>query len=277
MKQATAFAPGNVSCVFKIVTDPAPEKMHSLGMGFTVREGVTVSVRPDSATNVAFNGRPIDFPAVQTVAESLTDQPVRVTLDTPLPLGCGFGLSGASSLATAYAVDALLGLGRSPRDLAMAAHVAEVRCLSGLGDVCAQFHGGWLVKLREGDPLAAVRTSVPEQPIFYRYFGPIDTRSVIGSAEQKQRINAAADTALAALAILIDAREAAAESYIEASKAFAIASGLLTDPRVRHTIEQVEAAGGHASMVMLGHAVFSTAPFDGATETQMSIRAAEVL
>ena len=277
MEQAQAFAPGNISCVFKIVADADPAKMHSLGMGFTIAEGVRACVRADSATGVAFNGRPVEFPAVQRVVEALSPEPMRVAIESPLPLGCGFGLSGASSLAAAYALDALLGLGRSRYDLAMAAHVAEVRSLSGLGDVCAQHHGGWLVKLREGDPLAAVPTPVPEQPIFYRYFGPIDTRSVIGSPEQKQRINAAADTALAALAKLVEAGEAAADRYIDVSKAFATDSGLLTDRRVRQAIEQVEAAGGHASMIMLGHAVFCTAPFEGATETRMSTRAAEVL
>ena len=36
MAQARAFAPGNISCVFKIVADPDPARMHSLGMGFTL-------------------------------------------------------------------------------------------------------------------------------------------------------------------------------------------------------------------------------------------------
>ena len=46
MEQVSAYAPGNVSCVFKVVPHADPAKMHSLGMGFTVREGVTATVRP---------------------------------------------------------------------------------------------------------------------------------------------------------------------------------------------------------------------------------------
>jgi pantoate kinase len=246
-------------------------------MGFTIREGVTATVAAGERTAVSFNGRGVAFPAVEVVVAALAERPVGVALASPLPLGCGFGLSGASSLATAYALDALLGLGRSRRELAMTAHVAEVESLSGLGDVCAQFHGGWLLKLREGDPLAAEPVPVTEQPIYYRHFGPIDTKSVIGSPEQKARINAAADTALAALARLLEVREEQVEPYIEASKAFAIASGLLADPRVQEAIAEVEATGGRASMIMLGHAVFSTKPFEGAVETRLSREAARAI
>ncbi len=44
MEQAMAFAPGNISCVFKIIPHEHPTKMHSLGMGFTVKEGAVVTV-----------------------------------------------------------------------------------------------------------------------------------------------------------------------------------------------------------------------------------------
>ncbi len=45
-------------------------------------------------------------------------QPLAVEIETPLPLSSGFGLSGASSLAAAYAANALLDLGLSERALA---------------------------------------------------------------------------------------------------------------------------------------------------------------
>ena len=41
---ARAFAPGNISCVFKVIPHPDATRMHSLGMGFTVTEGVEVIV-----------------------------------------------------------------------------------------------------------------------------------------------------------------------------------------------------------------------------------------
>ena len=265
----TAFAPGNVSGVFRIVRDEDPRRMHSLGMGFTVSHGVTASVGDAPATEIAFNGEVFDFATVRHVVEALTSRPVRVALESPLPLSGGFGLSGASALAAAYALDAQFELGLDERALGMIAHVAEVENLTGLGDVCGQFHGGCLAKLTPGDPLAAVPLPVAEQAVFYRYFGPIVTSEIIGDPEHAARINAAADAALSDLDRLAGRGIAAFGAYVAVAKRFAVASGLLRHAEVRRIISEVEAAGGAASMIMLGNAVFSNMAFEGASKTRL--------
>ena len=271
MTQAKAFAPGNLSCVFKIIPHPEATKMHSLGMGFTITEGVVVTVSAHSRqTAVEFNSSEIDFPTVVSVVHKLTSQPMKVVIDSPLPLGCGFGLSGAASLATTYALNALLQLGKSEEELAMIAHVAEVENRTGLGDVCAQYHGGCLVKLKRGYPLAAERLPIPAQPIYYRYFSSIQTKTILESAERRERINRAADETLLALEKLTKADFVDFNACIRLSKQFSLSSGLLEDTRVQETIREIEEAGGVASMIMLGNAVFSTHPFEGATETKLS-------
>ena len=271
MENAKAFAPGNLSCVFKIIPHPEATKMHSLGMGFTITEGVVVTVSQyDSQTAVQFNGREILFPTVLSVVQKLTSQPMKVEINSPLPLGCGFGLSGAASLATAYALNALLELGKSEEELAMIAHVAEVENRTGLGDICAQYHGGCLVKLKIGYPLAAQRLSIPEQLIYYRYFSSIQTKIILENAERRERINAAADETLQALEELTKSDAVDFNACIRLSKQFSRNSGLLEDTRVQETIHEIELAGGVASMIMLGNAVFSTHPFEGATQTTLS-------
>ena len=277
MEQASAFAPGNISCVFKIVPHEDPTKMHSLGMGLTVQEGVVATVSRGSRTAIVFNGSEIPFPTVAGVVEKLTSISMRIELESPLPLSSGFGLSGASALATAYALNALLELGKSAEELAMEAHVAEVENLTGLGDVCAQYHGGCLVKLREGHPLAAKPLGIREQPVYYRYFGPISTREVLKDPAQKERINSAADRALADIQGLMKADAVDFEACIGISRWFASHSGLLQDQRVQQVIQQVEEAGGRASMIMLGNAVFSTRRFAQAQETMLSNQKAKVL
>ena len=271
MDNAKAFAPGNLSCVFKIIPHPEPTKMHSLGMGFTITEGVVVTVfQNNSQTAVQFNGNPIHFPTVASVVRKLTVQSMKVEIDSPLPLGCGFGLSGAASLATAYALNALLELGKSDEELAMIAHVAEVENRTGLGDVCAQYHGGCLVKLKIGYPLAAKRLPIPEQPIYYRYFSSIQTKTILENSERRERINRAADETLLALEKLTKSDRVDFNACIRLSKQFSLNSGLLEDTHVQEVIRDVEAAGGVASMIMLGNAVFSTHSFEGATETKLS-------
>ena len=271
MTQAKAFAPGNLSCVFKIIPHPEATKMHSLGMGFTITEGVIVTIfRHSNQTAVHFNDSAIHFPTVASVVQKLTPQPIRVEIESPLPLGCGFGLSGAASLATAYALNALLGLGKSEEELAMIAHVAEVENRTGLGDVCAQYHGGCLVKLKVGYPLAAERLPIPAQPIYYRYFSSIQTKTILASTERRERINKAADETLQALEKLTKSDTVDFNACIRLSKQFSLNSGLLEDTRVQETIREIEETGGVASMIMLGNAVFSTHPFEGATETKLS-------
>ena len=277
MSTAKAFAPGNVSGVFKIIPDDDPAKMHSLGMGFTVADGVTVSVSVSDATSVRFNANEIEFATVRSVIARLSDVPLQVAIETELPLSGGFGLSGASSLATAFAVNALLELGQDERSLGMVAHVAEVENLTGLGDIAGQFTGGCLVKLVRGEPLAAISLPVPEQVVHYRYFSPINTKDIIGSPEQRERINAAADAALRDLGRLKDEGESEFAKYIQIAKTFSVESGLLRDDDVKRTIRECEEAGGAASMIMLGNAVFSDVPFAGAKTTRLAKRRVEVL
>ena len=272
---ARAFAPGNISCVFKVIPHADATRMHSLGMGFTVTEGVEVTVSNCRETEVLFNEEGINFPTVLAVVERLIQDTgvtgIRVDLTSPLPLGCGFGLSGAAALATAYALNELLHLRKDTESLALVAHVAEVENRTGLGDVCSQYHGGCLVKLQEGAPLVADRLPIAEQPIYYRYFGPIQTSEVLGNKEQTLRINRAADIALGTLRTLTHASSSAElfNACFAVSKQFSVESGLLSDPRVIDTIAQIEAEGGVASMIMLGNGVFSTHPFAGAVKTRL--------
>jgi pantoate kinase len=274
---ARAFAPGNISGVFKISAHQDPEKMHSLGMGLTVSEGVVVEVRHADESVVRLNGEVATFPTVRSVAAAVTDVAVSVAVETALPISSGFGLSGASALATAYALNSLLDLGRSEEELAMAAHVAEVKNLTGLGDVCGQFHGGCLVKLEPGQPLKARRLPVAEQPVFYRYFSAISTRAILSDPARVECINQAADQALQRLSLLAERESVDFADCIRVSREFSENSGLLEDQGVRRIIEQVEAAGGSASMIMLGNAVFSQSPFDGALRTTLSTGRAHAL
>ena len=280
---ASAFAAGNISSVFKIIPHTNPARMHSLGMGFTIQEGVEATVSEHHDTQVLFNGQDINFPTVLSVIERLIQNTnisgIKVNLYSPLPLGCGFGLSGAASLATVYALNRLIGTDEEHETLAMIAHVAEVENRTGLGDVCSQYHGGCLVKLKEGAPLVADTLPIPEQPIYYRYFGPIQTSEVLRNKEQAKRINRAADNALSVLQKLISS-EPNSDLFTRCfavAKCFSVESGLLADSRVIDTIQQIENTGGVASMIMLGNGVFSTYAFDGATETQLSKNPARLI
>ena len=277
---SVAFAPGNISGLFKIIADDDPAKMHSLGWGFTVRDGVEVRVARtrSNQTMVVFNGQPIDFPTVTSAIRDAAEIPLEIKIASNLPLSSGFGLSGAATFAALIAANHLLELGYSRAELAMTAHIAEVRNLTGLGDVCSQYNGGCLVKTKAGHPIDATRIAMPTTPIHWRYFGKIRTSEILADHDRHKRINDAADKALSDIQTAIDdGSDIAFPDLVTAALGFAESSGLLLDDRVRESIRQAEANGGVATMIMLGNAVFSTAPFPGSTATVLSNTAAHLI
>ena len=275
-----AFAPGNISGLFKIIAHDDPAKMHSLGWGFTVSDGVNVKLTraTSNSTQVTFNDEPIDFPTVSSALQDVSDVNLNVDIKSNLPLSSGFGLSGAATFAALIAANKLLDLDIPREQLAMNAHVAEVRNLTGLGDVCSQFNGGCLVKTTVGHPLAATAINMQPRPVYWRYFGKIRTSEILADHERHSRINRAAEEALATIQNEIQRnRTITFEALIALALDFAQSSGLLIDHRVKDSIEQAKANGGVATMIMLGNAVFSTAPFPGCTKTMLSETAAHLI
>ena len=108
-----AFAPANMSCVFSICKSKNPRWTGSCGIGFTLSEGVCVKALKSTRTDVFFNEKRVQMPTVNYVLENLSQEKVEIHIKCNLTLGCGFGLSGASALASAYAVNKLLRLGKT--------------------------------------------------------------------------------------------------------------------------------------------------------------------
>src|SRR3989338_340159 len=190
MRSSKAFAPGNISCVFVIKKTKNPAKSGSLGMGFTVDKGVVATIKKINNTKksniklnnkkiinnenqeniIWFNNEKINFPTINSVIKNLTDEKVIVDIKSQLPLGYGFGISGAAALATAYSLNKLLNLEKSKKELAMAAHIAEVENSTGLGDVVNQYFGGFLVKYESSYKFKIHRIPINNKKAYYKYF-----------------------------------------------------------------------------------------------------------
>ncbi|MBI2656326.1 hypothetical protein HYX03_01135 [Candidatus Woesearchaeota archaeon] len=263
--QAQAFAPANMSCIFSIFEHKNPRWMGSQGVGFTLNEGVAVSAAKAERTEVVFDNVSINFPTVKSVVDELTKEKLRICIKSKLPLGCGFGLSGASALATAYAVNKLLKLRKSNKELAVIAHIAEVENKTGLGDVVNQYYGGFCVKLKPSSHFIIKRLHINNVDVYCRYFSGINTKSIIANPRLKAKINKAAAHALNKIKTLLNQKNKTKFSdIIKISKEFAFNSKLLKNKRTIGTIRNIEKNDGTASMIMLGNAVFSNKPFKGA-------------
>jgi len=280
MKSAKAFAPGNISCIFVIRKTKNSAKSGSLGLGFTVNKGVKVTIKKiynnqknnkkvknnyigTKKNKIYYNNKKINFPTVNYVIEKLTNEKVIVNIKSELPIGCGFGISGASSLATAYALNKLFNLKKSKKELALTAHIAEVENSTGLGDVVNQFYGGLLVKFKPSYMFKVNKIPIKNKKIYYIYFSSINTKKTISNKKIKNKINNSGIKALNNLKIL---KNKNLKNLIKISKEFSINSKLLQNKKVIEIIKKIENKGGNASMIMLGNAVFSDSYFKGSKE-----------
>ena len=273
-----AFAPANISCIFKIYEHKNPRWMGSYGVGFTLNEGVIVKVSRARRNEVIFNSNSINFPTVKSVIGKLTKEKIRVYIKSKLPLGCGFGLSGASTLATAYSLNNLLNLKKPKKELAIIAHIAEVENKTGLGDIVNQYYGGFCIKLKPSSHFVVKKLPLNNIEVYCKYFSKVSTKAIITNKKLKDKINNAATDTLSKIQQLLKAnKNIQFKDIIKISKNFAVNSRLLKDKKTIETIENIKKEDGTASMIMLGNAVFSDKSFEGASKFKVSDKGACLL
>jgi pantoate kinase len=249
MTEATVFVPGHVTGFFTVDRDDDPTKAGSRGAGLTLEDGVEVTVSDAETRTVTLDEEPIDIGAVETVLDTL-EADVEVTASSDVPLGAGFGVSGAMALGAALGTNRALDRGLSWNELVTIAHGAEVQAGSGLGDVVAQAAGGMPLRLEPGGPHDNYLDAIPARPeIEYVSFGELDTSTVIGG--DTENLTQAGEQAISHVV-----KEPTPEGMVYASRRFAREAQLLTE-QVQRTITDVTGIGGEASMAMLGETVFA--------------------
>ncbi|WP_138005098.1 pantoate kinase [Halalkalirubrum salinum] len=245
----TAFVPGHITAFFSPQPDPDPLVAGSRGAGIALSHGVSVSISPATDPTVILNGEPTSIEPVMSVLRSLNVS-AEVHAKTPLPLGAGFGVSGAIALGTALVANAHFDCGRSVNELTAIAHRAEVKAGTGLGDVVAQARGGVPIRLEPGAPGSGELDGVPASPrIEYCTFGELSTESVLSG--ETEAVTTAGERALSALVAT-----PTIEQLMHGARTFSTDAGLL-GTEVKQAIEAVEEAGGQAAMAMLGRTIFA--------------------
>ena len=270
MKEAKAFCPAGISSFFEIcdkTADGRPitdlERVGARGGGFAFEKGVLtqVSIKVDEINKIQvyINGKlSPEADTTRTVAEALLqkcDRTFHVVIkhDVKVPIGAGFGSSAAGALGTAFALCKALGLNLTYNQLGQIAHIAEVKCRTGLGTVSPLLIGGCVITVEPGAPGYAVIDRVPVTPdyrIVAGIFKPLPTREVLASPDIRKTVNKrgreTVDKILACPSL---------ENFMKTSKEFAVKSGFAT-PHVLRLIQLAEKAGAvGAAQNMVGEAV----------------------
>ncbi|MFP8888919.1 pantoate kinase [Natrialbaceae archaeon A-CW2] len=248
-EEATAFVPGHITGFFSAHPDDDPTKAGSRGAGLTLTDGVEVTVTPADEPQIVLDGEPAAIEPVATVLETL-EAPARVEAETSVPIGAGFGVSGAAALGTALATNLVYDRKLSYNELVTIAHGADVQAGTGLGDVVAQASGGIPIRLEPGAPGHNLLDGIPARArVEYVSFGQLSTAEIItGDTAQ---LSAAGKEALSLVV-----KEPTLLSFMYASRRFAREAELLTED-VQHAIQDVASVDGQASMAMLGNTVFA--------------------
>ena len=250
-EESTAFVPGHITGFFSAHSADDPTKAGSRGAGVTLTDGVEVTVEPatDDTSTVVLDGQECEVDPVETVLETL-EVSARVEAESELPIGSGFGVSGAMALGTALAANQVFERKLSWNELVTIAHGAEVQAGTGLGDVVAQAHGGVPIRLEPGAPQVNKLDAIPFRArVEYVSFGELSTADVLSG--ETEQLSAAGKQALSRVV-----EEPTLLSFMYASRLFAREAGLLTE-QVARTIGDVTEADGQASMAMLGETVFA--------------------
>ncbi|SFR36658.1 pantoate kinase [Halorubrum sodomense] len=271
-QRATAFVPGHVTAFFSAHPADDPAVAGSRGAGVTLTDGVTVRVSAgdaeratgdaegvtgdaeratgDGEGDTTIDGEFGSIGAVDDVLAELDATAADVAVETDLPIGAGFGVSGAAALGTALAANDAFDRGRSENDLVGIAHAAEVGRGTGLGDVVAQARGGVPIRLEPGAPGVGELDGIPGTArVEYVTFGELSTETVLGG--DTAALSAAGEDALDRLRA--DPR---LQTLTDAARGFARDADLLV-PEIAEAIAAVESAGGEAAMAMLGRTVFA--------------------
>jgi pantoate kinase len=174
---------------------------------------------------------------------------------TQAPIGSGYGLSGAGALGATFALSKAFDLGLPRSKMVEIAHIAEVGCRTGLGDVGAQAIGGLVIGLEPGAPPHGEWRRIPlrqDMKIICATLAPLSTKEILENAELCARSKKFGRLAMKSLL-----KRPTPEGFMRASHEFSEALGLLDD-ELRALVKAAESAGAiGASMVMLGKAVFA--------------------
>lgn len=276
-ERATAFCPAGISSFFEIcdrtsdgdlITDP--EQIGARGGGFVISKGVLTEISladsEEKNVKVFINGKTAPYAettkAVVNMLLEKVDGKYEVTVRhrVDVPISAGFGSSAAGALGTALALSKALDINLTYNHLGRIAHVAEVKCLTGLGTVGPVMLGGCIVTTEPGAPSYASIDRIPvssDHRIVAGVYRPLPTKEMLSSQEKRMIINKwgrrTVDKILA---------DPSLENFMCASKEFAIRTGLISD-RVQKLIELAEKAGAiGAAQNMVGEAVHALATLD---------------
>ena len=268
--EATAFCPAHITGFFKAHLDGNPdnlENLGSMGAGFSIKEGVTTTVKIQTRNNQESNFK-ITTQGYQTdkmdVSEYVLNEFLKIgefstkffdiKHNISIPVGYGLGSSSAVALSLSFALDQALNTKLEKTMIGQIAHNAEVNCKTGLGDVLASYHGGFEIRVKPGAPgIGQVEKINTEKiSIIMICFSPISTNKFI--KERLSQINGLGGKMVNRLLESKDYKH-----FQDMSLEFAKYVDVMT-PRMQNIVKELSENNIKCGIALFGETIFSMIP-----------------
>ena len=247
--EVCVWVPCHITCFFEIREHDDPLETGSRGAGFNLDVGVRTILRLRRSSEVEISGgNDVSRSVVERMLRSLgVKARAELEHDEPVPMGVGYGVSGATALGAAIATSVALGNIMTVSQAGAVAHVVEVEHMTGLGDVIAQIHGGVEVRVKEGAPGVGVVDKLLHEPdlrLITAVLRKVPTREMLTT--KREAINKYGRLALARLL-----KRPSIEVLMREAKAFAEGVGFM-DGDVKKVAEEVIKRGALGASVKKG-------------------------
>ena len=251
----SVFMPAHITGFFSIENNDNPLKNGSCGAGFLLDRGVETTLEDSSEFKTNVN-QGSDIVINEVLKYCNIEDSFEITQDIQLPIGAGFGTSAASALSLSLALNEFFDCGYSKNECGQIAHKAEVSLGGGLGDVIGQTGSGLVLRTRPGAPgVGKIKSFEEDIYVATKFFGKIDTASVIRNPEHKKIISVNGRKCLDSFK-----KNSSVENFLRLSYEFSLNTKLMTN-EVQSLADYFNSCDDilGASMAMLGNTVFAFA------------------
>jgi pantoate kinase len=268
--EAVAFCPAHITGFFKAHVNQDErilENLGSTGAGFSIKQGVTTSVKINIKNNDKENFQIITKgykPDKTNISEYVIKEFLKlgefsnlffnIEHEITIPVGYGLGSSSAVALSLAFALDQALKTNLDKKIIGQIAHNAEVNCKTGLGDVLASYYGGFEIRDKPGAPgIGHVeKINLEKISIIMICFSPISTNKFI--KERLPQINGLGGKMVNQLLKSKDY-----EHFQDMSLEFAKYVDVMT-PRMQKVVDELSQNNIKCGIALFGETIFSMVP-----------------
>ncbi|NPA62538.1 MAG: pantothenate kinase [Methanococci archaeon] len=258
------FVPGHITGFFAGYRSKDILKTGSIGAGITVNRGVRVELQ-EGTGKIYYNAKKIKICPVDKVINQYKklgytgNHDIRFSAD--FPLGSGLGMSGGCALSISKELFEILKLYNNQNnnknqnknqemDWVKIAHMSEVKCGTGLGDVIAQYVKGFVIRKSPGFPIDVKKiNNIENYYVIVEIFGQKETKEILSNPEKMRKINEIGKYCLNSLL-----KNPTLENFMKLSLKFATDSQLINE-KILSICEDLKFTVG-ASQSMLGNTLF---------------------